>query len=123
MVPVEHRVEDVEREPGDGKRHHDCNEHDVDPRGALVLLLRSVPASLHHVLPPLKAQVDVQVADHDQGEGEEVLEDEQGGGVSTPLLNGRPRLHAHEVVADWEGEAQVLEWQCKDAVLEKRHRD
>lgn len=85
--------------------------------------MSGVPAALHHVLPPFEAQVDVQVAYHDEDEGKEVLEDEQGGGVSLPFLNRWPPLHTNEVVTDWEGDAQVLERQGEHAIRQERHRD
>ncbi|CAG5920789.1 unnamed protein product [Menidia menidia] len=109
VIPVKDGVEDIQREPREGHCHHDGDQHDVDPGGALVLLLSGVPATLHHILPPPEAQVDVQVANGDEGQGEEVLEDQQGGGVSPPKLYGRPHLHTNKVVTD--GDTQVLERQ------------
>ena len=33
MIPVEHSVEDGERQPADRKRHHNGQQHDVDSFG------------------------------------------------------------------------------------------
>lgn len=65
----------------------------------------------------------MQVANGDEHQRQEVLEDQQGGGVGSPFLNRGPALHADEMVADGEGEAQVLEGQGEHAVREKRHGD
>lgn len=122
VVPVKHRVKDIEGEPRDGERHHDGEQHDVDPGGAFVFLV-SGPATLHHVLPPPEAQVNVQVADHDEGQWKEVLKDKQEGGVGLSFLNRWPSLHTNEVVIDWQGRAEVLERQGEHTVREERHRD
>lgn len=52
VVPVEHRVEDVERQPAERERHHDGDQHGVDPLGPVGLLLMGIPGPLHHVPPP-----------------------------------------------------------------------
>lgn len=69
MIPVKNSVEDIERQPGDGKRHHNGRQHDVNPCGALAFLLRTVPATLHHLLSSPEPKVDVQIADQDEQDG------------------------------------------------------
>lgn len=110
VVPVEDGVEDVEREPADGEGHHDGGQHDVDPLGALGLLLPRVPRPLHHVAAPVEPQEDACVADQNERQGQKVLEDQQGGGVGQALLVGGPVLDAHKVVGEGvEGQREVVE--------------
>lgn len=51
MVPIKHSVEDGERQPADGKRHHDGQQHDVDPLGLTGPVL-AVSHLVHHVVSP-----------------------------------------------------------------------
>lgn len=49
MIPVEHGVEDGERQPADRKRHHDGQQHDVDSFGFAGPVL-TVSHLVHHVV-------------------------------------------------------------------------
>lgn len=52
VVPVEERVEDVEREPAEGEGHHDGHQHGVDALRVAGLALAGVAGLLGHVLAP-----------------------------------------------------------------------
>ena len=100
VVPVEHGVEDVQRQPAHGERHDDGGQHGVDPLGTLGLLLPCIPGPFDHVPAAVEAQEDAQIAEQDKSQGQEVLEDQQGRSVGQPLLIGGPVLDADQVVGE-----------------------
>lgn len=58
MVPIEYGVEDGEGQPADCERHHDGQQHNVDPFGFTGPVF-TVSYLVHHVVSPFQAYIDL----------------------------------------------------------------
>ena len=69
------QVDQVDREPGGSEDHHHGDQHLVDPPvpGGLLLPLLGGPGARHALRPLAEPHHDLDVADHDGGEGQHEL--------------------------------------------------
>lgn len=84
VVPVKHSVEDGQRQPADGKGHHNGEQHDVDSSGLTGPVL-AFSHLLHHVVSPFQTNVYLEVAYKYEAEGAKILQHQEDRCIGQPV--------------------------------------